>query len=464
MDRRRFVKISGATVAGLTIGGHYVHPAVAAQGTNLVFWDTLNADPRQATIEQLAAGFGESAGATVEHRGWTLEELSSTLPRSVDSNQGPDIAQVNNGESLMGPMIRAGQLVSLAPYISQYGWDQHLPPSLAARNMYSQDGTVFGQGQLWGISIEAEVVGFYRNRSRFDENGVEVPTTFEDLETVMQTFLDAGVTPLVFGNSDGWPAIHLFGEILGTMVSRDYLDGLIYRTGERSFEDEAMVAAATKLQEWANRGFLQEGFSGISSDDAAALFQAGEGAMLMQGSWQAGAVAEALGENGGFFLMPPTVAQAGGSGSATPVVGGAATPVVGGNATPAAGGSGGVLHVGGVGIPYSIITGTENPDLAAEFINSLIQPEAVSALLDAGVLASAEVPADKIQANTVTGDLYTAWNEVLANDALGHYLDWASPTMYDTITAELQRLLAGETDPEAFASALQTDYAQSFSA
>ncbi|MDQ4099837.1 MAG: extracellular solute-binding protein, partial [Chloroflexota bacterium] len=223
-----------------------------------------------------------------------------------------------------------------------------------------------------------------------------------------------------------------------------------------SFENEAMVAAATKLQDWVNRGFLQEGFSAISSDDAAALFQAGEGAMLMQGSWQAGAVAEALGENGGFFLMPPTTAQAGGAG--------AATPVVGGTATPAAGGSGGVLHVGGVGIPYSIITGTENPDLAAEFINSLIQPEAVSALLDAGVLASTEVPADKIQPNTVTGDLYTAWNEVLANDALGHYLDWASPTMYDTMTAELQRLLAGETDPEAFASALQADYAQSFSA
>lgn len=459
MDRRRFAKISGATAAALTLGGTRLLPNVVAQSTNLVFWDTLNSEPRQSIIEGLAASVGESTGATVEHRGWTLEELSSTLPRSVDSNQGPDIAQVNNGESLAGPMIRAGQLVSLAPYIAQYGWDQHLPPALAARNMYSEDGTVFGQGQLWGISIEAEVVGFYYQRSRFQENGVEGPTTFAELENLMQTFLDAGVTPLVFGNSDGWPAIHLFGEILGTMVSRDYLDGLIYRTGGISFEDEAMVAAATKLQEWATRGFLQEGFSAITADDAAALFQSGEGAMLMQGSWQAPAVAEALGDNGGFFLMPPTTAQVGGSATPSPVA--SPSPVAG--ATPQAGGGGTVLHVGGVGIPYSIITGAENPDLAAEFINALISPEAAGALFDVGVLASAEVPADKIQPNTVTGDLFTAWNQVLASDSLGHYLDWASPTMYDTITAELQRLLAGETDPQAFATAIQADYAQSFS-
>ncbi|MBA2276517.1 MAG: extracellular solute-binding protein [Chloroflexia bacterium] len=455
MDRRRFITVTGGGAAGLALGGSLrAGPAFAAQGTTLEFWDTLNAETRLQVIEQLATSFGEQAGVTVQHRGWTLDELSSTLPRSVDSNQAPDIAQVNNGEALAGPMIRAGRLVSLAPYASQYGWDQQLPPALQARNMFNEDGTVFGEGQLWGVSIEAEIVGFYRNKSRFEENGVEVPTTFAELETAMQTLLDGGVTPLVFGNSDGWTAIHLFGNILGTMVSREYLDGLVYRSGDMSFEDDAMVNAATKFREWVDRGFLQEGFSGITSDDAAALFQAGEGAMLMQGSWQLPAVLEGLGESAGFFLTPP----AEGGGTATP----AATPS--GAATPVAAATASVLHVGGVGIPYSIITGAQDPDVAAEFINSLISDEAVNTLLDAGVLAAAEVPADKIQAATVTGELYSAWNEALAGDAIGHYLDWASPTMYDTITAELQRLLAGETDPQAFAATLQQDYAQSFTA
>jgi raffinose/stachyose/melibiose transport system substrate-binding protein len=39
-------------------------------------------------------------------------------------------------------------------------------------------------------------------------------------------------------------------------------------------------------------------------------------------------------------------------------------------------------------------------------------------------------------------------------------MDWATPTFYDTLTSELQRLLGDQTTPEAFAQALQADYAR----
>ncbi len=50
----------------------------------LEFWDTLNSDPRQTIVEDLGASFEEeNEGITVEHRGWTLEELQDTLPREA---------------------------------------------------------------------------------------------------------------------------------------------------------------------------------------------------------------------------------------------------------------------------------------------------------------------------------------------------------------------------------------------
>jgi raffinose/stachyose/melibiose transport system substrate-binding protein len=52
-----------------------------------------------------------------------------------------------------------------------------------------------------------------------------------------------------------------------------------------------------------------------------------------------------------------------------------------------------------------------------------------------------------------------AWDEVVATEQLGHYLDWATPTFYDTISAQLQTLLAGDTTPEQFVEALEADYA-----
>jgi len=434
LDRRELLKRSGMISAGLAIGASAATHTVAAQEEDsLVFWDTLNSPPRSEIVENIAAEFSTAHdGITVEHRGWTSEELVNTLPRSVEGDQGPDVAQVNNGEALTGPMIRAGQIIPLKDYAAEYGWDELIPPGLLARNMYSADGTTFGEGELWGVSAESEIVGFYYNRQIFADNNLEVPTTFEEFETLLAALREAGIEPLLFGTLDKWQAIHIFGEIQGTYTTREYLDNLIYRRGDASFEDQSMIDAANKLVEWKNNNFFLDGFEGINGDDATPLFTSGAGAILMQGSWAAGQVTTDMGDEAGFFLMPPH----------------------------ADGGT--VLSVGGVGIPYSITSNAENPDLSAELINALVSEEAFNAFIDAGLLPAGEIPEDKITADTLSGDLYSNWNQALADDAVGHYLDWATPDFYDILTGELQKLLAGEVDAEAFTKALQEAYASSF--
>ena len=425
----RWIAILG--VLALVLGGALVPSVAGARQaeTTLTFWDTQTAGVQLEVVEQLATEFEEAhPGVTVEHQGLPLEELQETLPRAMQSGEGPDVTQVNNGENLMGPMVRAKYLVPLTDYDAQYGWTTDLSPGLVARNRYTDDGVTFGEGTLWGVSNTAEIVGFYYNKQIFEDNGVAVPTTFEELEAAMQTFADAGVTPLVLGNLDVYQSIHLFGTVHATMTTREYLDGLIYRSGDQSWETDEIKAAATKLREWVEKGYLIDGFEGLATDDAWPLFGAGEGAMLLQGSWQAGDIQTALGENGGFFPVPPAS-----------------------DAT--------VLHVGGVGIPYGITTSAEDQDLAAELVDFLVGDRAREVLLEKGQLPAGEIAAEEIVEGTVSGDVYTAWNTALANDQLGHYMDWATPTMYDTITDQLQQLLAGEATPEEFAAALQTDYA-----
>lgn len=424
------VALVAAVACGATLTPSTAAPLRQGGEQTLTFWDTNNQGVQAEIVETLATEFEEShPGVTVEHRGWTLDELTDALPRAIQSGEGPDIAQVNNGESLTGPMVRAGELVNLDAYDEQYGWSEKLPAGLIARNRYTEDGATFGEGSLWGVSATAEIVGFYYNRQVFADNGVEVPTTFAELEAAMDQLKTAGVTPLVFGNLDQWPAIHLFGEIHGTLTSREYLDSLIYRSGDETWDSEQIQEAAAKLQEWEQKGYLLEGYEGLNADDAWPLFAAGEGAMLLQGSWLAGDIANALGENAGFFLMPPA------------------------GDTP-------VLHVGGVGIPYSIMQTSEQADLAAEFIDFLVSDRAVELMIEQGVLPAAEIPDAAIQPETLSGDLYTAWNTALENDQIGHYMDWATPTFYDTLTAQLQSLLGGQVAPDAFAAALQEDYAQ----
>lgn len=432
LHRRELMKRAGIVSAGFAAGAHLHTSGVSAQDADLEFWDTLNSAPRSDIADSLAAEFGEANDLTVEHRGWSTEELVNTLPRSVDGNQGPDVAQVNNGEALMGPMIRAGQIISLAPYVEQYGWNDVMPEGLRARNSYSEDGTAFGEGDLWGVSAESEIVGFYYNRSIFEENGLDVPVTFAEFEELNAALREAGVEPIAFGTLDKWQAIHIFGEIHGTYTSREYLDNIIYRRGDASFEDQSMIDAANKLVEWNDAGYFMNGYEGVNGDDAIPLFTSGMSAMLMQGSWAAGAVAEGLGDDAGFFLMPAH------DQSET------------------------VLHVGGVGIPYAITANAEDPDLAAELINSFVTEDAFSKFVDAGILPAGEIPADLIEEGTLSGDLYGSWNEALDADGVGHYLDWATPDFYDILTARLQELMAGQIETEEFVSALQESYAASF--
>lgn len=433
LDRRELMKRAGVVSAGFGLGASMRAHGVAAQDVELSIWDTLNTPPRSDIADTLASSFSESHdGVTVEHRGWSTEELVNTLPRSVEGKQGPDVAQVNNGESLMGPMIRAGQLQPLTPYVEEYGWFDIFPEGLRARNMYSEDGTKFGEGELWGVSAESEIVGFFYNRAIFAEHGLEPPKTFAAFEELNGKLREAGVEPIVFGTLDKWQAIHIFGELQGTYTTREYLDNIIYRRNDASFEDPSMLDAASKLVAWKENGYFMEGFEGVNGDDAIPLFTSGMAAMLMQGSWAAGAVAEGLGDDAGFFLMPPH--EEGGT----------------------------VLNVGGVGIPYAITANAEDPALAAELINSLVSEDAFNLFVDAGILPAGDIPADKIVEGTLSGDLYASWNAALEADAVGHYLDWASPTFYDELTSELQKLLAGQIDPSTFVTALQEFYAASF--
>ncbi len=432
MHRRELMKRAGIVSAGVAAGAHLRTSGVSAQDADLAFWDTLNSPPRSDIADTLAANFGEANGITVEHRGWSTEELVNTLPRSVEGNQGPDVAQVNNGEALAGPMIRAGQLVSLAPYAEQYGWNEKIPEGLRARASYSEDGTAFGEGDLWGVPAEAEIVGFFYNRAIFEEHGLSVPATLPDFEALNATLREAGVEPIAFGTLDKWQAIHIFGELQGLYGDLEYLDDLIYRRNDASFDDPSMHSAAEKLVEWQNNGFFLEGHEGVNGDDAIPLFTSGMSAMLMQGSWAAGAVAEAMGDDAGFFLMPPTE-------------------------LPATN-----LHVGGVGIPYSITTNAEDPDLAAELIDSFISEEAFTMFVEAGILPIGEIPEDLITEGTLSGELYAGWNTAVEANTVGHYLDWATPDFYDFLTARLQELLAGQIEPQAFVDQLQEHYAASF--
>ena len=169
-----------------------------------------------------------------------------------------------------------------------------------------------------------------------------------------------------------------------TSWSPDYINNLTYGVNNVSFDTPENQEAAQILLDWAQEGYLTDGFPGIGYVDCNNNFKAGEGAMTITGSWFAPELMTGTDQEFGFFLLP------GLSGKQT-------------------------MAIGGVGIPYAIRKTTQHPDLAAEYLDWMISPRAAELWAQAGMLPAMSLPENtKVKTDNLFGDTLHAWETINA--------------------------------------------------
>ncbi len=406
-------------------------PTPAAEEMTLVVWDQFYRDVESNVMDTLNSEF-EAAhpGVKIERVVKTLDDLKVTLKLALEQSDGPDVAQVNQGRSDMGAMVQADLLLPLNDYSTQYKWDERFSSSVASRNSFTADGKTFGQGNLYGVSPTAEVVGVYYNKGIFEANGWKVPTTFDEFETLLADIKAKGITPISFGSLDGWNAIHEFSAVQHLLVTPDYINNLVYGVNNVSFDTPENQEAASIMQDWVDKGYFTDGFAGIGYDDSNKMFKAGEGAMTITGSWLAGELINDTDQQFGFFLLPakyPDKVR---------------------------------MAIGGVGIPFAIRKTSTHADMAAAYLDWMVSPRAAELWAQAGILPAMSLPeGSTIEEGSLFSDTMVAWNTINKENAVGHYIDWTTPTFYDTLVAELQKVFGKTETPAEFTAAVQEDYA-----
>jgi raffinose/stachyose/melibiose transport system substrate-binding protein len=168
------------------------------------------------------------------------------------------------------------------------------------------DGKIY----LWPNSASLTTVLWYRV-SLFRRLGLEVPRTWEQFLTTCERLRAAGVIPVAIGNRDLWPggnfAAYVAAQTLG--VAR-YNDLLGLRPGTR-LDDPAFVSALEPLAELQRRSFLNQGVSGVSTDEARSLLAQGRAAMHPIGDWLVSDAEESTVADLDAFRLPHLPAQAG---------------------------------------------------------------------------------------------------------------------------------------------------------
>jgi raffinose/stachyose/melibiose transport system substrate-binding protein len=416
----------GGTSAPTAESGPVSDDVAGAGDVTLTIWDqNTDAGINEAQDALNASFMEEYPNVTVERVTQSFADLKTTLKLALSGDNAPDVIQANQGYPDMGAFVEGGLIRSLDDYNEIYDWTSYYPESLLKINSFSPDGTEWQGDSLYGVSQTGEVVGVYYNKQILADLGVEPPTSLDEFDAAMETAQAAGVLPMAYGDIEKSPGIHMFGIVQAAIAGADTVNALV--TGQDgAWTDDVSVEAASTIQGWAEKGYFPEGANGVSRDDALAQFQAGESAFFIVGTWMQSAIAESLGNDAGFTTLIP-------EGEETPVT------------------------TGGEGLAWAVTTGSENPDVAAAYIAWINNEASAQMLIEENSLPSV-IPADYIPEAGLEAEVFDTYASVTESGGLVPYLDYATPTFYDTLTSAVQQLTDSQVTPEEFAEILQQDY------
>lgn len=160
-------------------------------------------------------------------------------------------------------------------------------------------------GKAYAIPSNLAYWGVFYNKAVFEKYGLEVPTTWQDLENINATLKENGVTP--FGASvDGrWPAFIYFQEFL-VRENPEFYKRLM--EGEAKYTDPEVASVFETWQDWIGKGYFSDPTMGFGTAGTAMGSEMAKGnlAMILSGSWYADTIIEAGLTNNqfGFFIMP----------------------------------------------------------------------------------------------------------------------------------------------------------------
>jgi raffinose/stachyose/melibiose transport system substrate-binding protein len=406
-----------------------VQTDVASLGpVTLTVWDQEVRGGQNEQMERLNAAFQQRyPNVTIKRDSRSFDDLATTLRLALSGNDAPDVVQANNGRADMGAFVAAGELLPLAPWAQAYGWDQRYADSVRQYVSYTPDGKVFGEGEMYGLPQVGEVVGIYYNPAELQRLGIAVPATWEDFEAALAAVKAAGATPLQLGNVEGWPALHVFGTVQDQIVPAEQITDLAFGRKGASWTTPENTQAAQKVADWSRAGYFNEGVNGLDDNQAWQAFSRGESVFFIGGTWYAADLEAAMGQNVRFMPPPPPAGRP-------------------------------VSATGGTGLPFAITSASDAPDAAAAYLDFITSPDAMKVLTETGNLPVVDTAAQAPPAG-LSQDVFAAFATVADGGQLLPYLDYATPTMGDTMGAALQDLLAGSQPPDATLSTVEADYA-----
>ncbi|MGM7722688.1 ABC transporter substrate-binding protein [Metabacillus sp. Hm71] len=218
----------------------------------------------------------EKTDASIELETVLRTNLMQKIQLLTASNDLPELFKYESNQ--LGDMIDNDQLLDLEKTFKDLGIYEKLNPGAVdlLKNLSGDRG-------LYALPVELNIEGFWYNRKLFEENNLEVPTTWDEMMAVSKVFMEKGIQPFAVAGKEKFPITRLINGYVIRLYGADAMKQV--KEGKLSVTDEGFVEAAKMVQEMNAKGYFGEGVNTIDYDTASNTFLQGNAAMYYMGSW-----------------------------------------------------------------------------------------------------------------------------------------------------------------------------------
>ena len=248
-----------------------------------------------ATIER----FEDTYGVTVDLQTIPADQYSDLLQSKLATDSCADIFWIQSN-----PFAIESTIVDPEKYCIDFtgaSWEDLMPEARKTSCVYNDK--LYGL-QIWHNSPEYVMV---YNKTLFEENGWEIPSTYAELKDLCAKIAEQGITPWFMPGADGWQHQLAFLQIGG--VYEEATPGLYdaLNTNQATFADnEKMLEVLNEFKELSDAGYFGEDWIGTDSTNLTNEFGDRNIAMAMANSSYIQQIKDDTGteDEFGMFLIP----------------------------------------------------------------------------------------------------------------------------------------------------------------
>ena len=250
--------------------------ALAEPQAEVLHWWTSGGEAKSVAV--LQQEFADNGGTWTDMpvAGGGGDAAMTALRARVLSGNAPTAVQ------LKGPAIQEwyeeGVLADISGVAEAEGWGDLLPEALAEHMKC--------EGTWCAAPVNVHRVDWiWANADVLEQNGIEMPTTWDEFNAAAEKLQAAGVIPLAHGGQS-WQDATVFETVVLGLGGPEFFRSTLIDLDPEALGSDTMVQVFDQMRTM--RGFVDDNFSGRDWNLATAMVMNGEAAFQIMGDWAKG--------------------------------------------------------------------------------------------------------------------------------------------------------------------------------